>query len=81
MKVTEEELLTFSAELLAEYNIPLEFEKDGLYLQESIGKVCKKLNIHAVSKSFYCDCQVPKLINVTTNCRCEKCGKRPPRKQ
>ena len=73
--------MKYSAELLAEYNIPLEFEKDGIYLEESIAKVCKKLNIHVVSKSFYCDCKVPKLINVTTNCKCEQCGKRQQRKQ
>lgn len=46
MNISSEQLFKFCAALLEEYNIPLEFEKDGIYLQESINKILIQQNIN-----------------------------------
>ena len=56
MKATKEELLMYSAELLAQYNIPVEFMQDALFLDNAIDKVAEKLNIFDVMPSVCVKC-------------------------
>lgn len=56
MKATKEELLMYSAELLSQYNIPVEFMQDALFLDNAIDKVAEKLNIFDVMPSVCGEC-------------------------
>lgn len=52
IKIPENILFKFSANLLKEYKIPIEFEKDGEFLLSNIWKVGAKSNIDVVKEQI-----------------------------
>ena len=81
MNISKDELITFGCELLHRYyaqfeesvkmgcSIPLEFEKDYIYLCKEIDEILKEMKIKQT-----CECKVPEIVDLFTNPHCKKCG-------